>query len=204
MNALARHFAALPRAFKWAVLALGVIAFYFGLFEPALAFADRFNTRADALQRAVSRDRELASTVSDGFTLQSAQAALGSPIRPGQRDITPEVLLRVVSAVLDAHGVSSRNVSESSSTLSGDQAAALGVGEIRRLVLQVSFEADAQTVVDVLADLERAPEVAAISRLRIDKAGLRSGMFGEDEGLVRVTLSPEAWIARSSSARPAP
>jgi len=194
MNALLARFTVLPRAVKWMLLAGSLIVLYFGVFEPTLAFADRWNTRAASLESALARDKELAGLEGDGWKIQSAQSAFGEPVRPGQKDVTPEGLLRVVNAVLDQHAVGGRTVSESTSALTGDAAVALGVGEIRRFILQVSFESDAATVAAVLADLERAPEVAAVSRLRIDKASIRFGA-DEDEGLVRATLSPEAWIA---------
>lgn len=199
-TALAK-FNALPRAVKWMAIAAVIIVAYFGVFEPVLTFADRWNSRASRLESALARDKELASLEGDGYKIQTLQAAFGEPIRPGQKDVTPEGLLRVVNAILDQHAVGGRTVSESTSTLSGDAAAALGVGEIKRFILQVSFEADAATVAAVLADLEKAPEVAAVSRVRIDKSSVRFGSV-EDEGLVRATLSPEAWvISRGNSGR---
>lgn len=202
MNGLPAKLAALPRAVKWMLLAGVLIVLYFGVFEPTLAFSDRWNRRATELESALARDKELAGLEGDGYRIQAAQSAFGEPVRPGQKDVTPEGLLRVVNAVLDQHGVGGRTVSESSSALTGDAALALGAGEIRRFILQVSFEADSATVAAVLADLEKAPEVAAVSRVRIDKASVR---FGSDEdeagngGQVRATLSPEAWIVSRST-----
>ena len=51
----------------------------------------------------------------------------------------------------------------------------------------------------ILAELERSPEIASISRVKIDRSVSR---LTDEEHLVRATLSPEAWIAASSSSGP--
>jgi hypothetical protein len=63
------------------------------------------------------------------------------------------------------------------------------------VILEVSFESRQETVIEVLAALERAKEVAAISRVRIDKTGMRD----EEMQMVRATILPEAWIATSGA-----
>lgn len=202
MKTLLARFAASSIIIKALVICTLIAVVYIGVFEPTLAFADRWNRRATELESAMARDKELAGLDGDGYRIQAAQSAFGEPVRPGQKDITPEGLLRVVNAVLDQHGVGGRTVSESSSALTGDAAVALGAGEIRRFILQVSFEADSATVAAVLADLEKAPEVAAVSRVRIDKASVRFGSVDDESGnggLVRATLSPEAWIVSRST-----
>lgn len=183
----------LPRMWKWIIAAAVLALAYLGVINPVLSRIESLQAKADAMQRAIARDRELGTINGDGWTIESGQAAFGKPNRPGDGVVTPESFTRVVNAVLSSHGVFDRSISESSVPLSGDTAAALDVGEIKRLILQVSFEADAETVIGVLADLEKRPEVAAVSRVRLESAAIRN--LDADEHAVRATISTEGWIA---------
>jgi hypothetical protein len=69
------------------------------------------------------------------------------------------------------------------------------MGHIDRLILEVTFEADPSTVISVLADLEKAPEVTTVSRVRIDKTNNRD----DTVRTVRATITPEAWILADRS-----
>jgi hypothetical protein len=186
-------FHALPRIWKWVIGAVLVAVAYLVIIDPVLSRIEKFNARAESLERAIARDQELGTVSGDGWTIESGQAIFGSPNRPGDGVVTPESFTRVVNAVLSNHGVFDRNISESSVPLSGDSAAALGVGDIKRHILQVSFEADAPTVVSVLAELEKRPEVAAVSRIRLETASGRNA--DADADMLRATISTEGWVA---------
>jgi hypothetical protein len=200
MNALLQKFNALPRAFKW-LIALGVFLIaYFAIIEPILGFAQTWERRASTLQTAIARDKELASEEGEGHAIEQSQALFGSPRTPGKNQVAPETLYRLVNSILEAHGVTDRSVNERSVPMTGDQAASLGAGAITRIILDVSFESDSLTVISVLAELERSPEVSAISRVKIDKMGQRSGAAADEASdSVRVTLAPEAWISATGS-----
>lgn len=194
MSDMVHKFKALPRMVKWVIAAGVILIAYFAVFEPVLGIGAKWRTRAAALESALARDHELASDDGDGRMIQQGQKIFGRPQMPGVKETTPESLYRLVNSILEAHGVTERSISERSVPLTGDQAQALGVGTITRLILDVSFETDSVTVVSIISELERSKEVSAIGRVKIDKSALRSGS-GADDGndLVRATIAPEAW-----------
>ncbi|MBY0311814.1 MAG: hypothetical protein K2W85_07075 [Phycisphaerales bacterium] len=197
MSSFSDRWKTLPRAAKWLVY-LGVFAIaWIGLDRFVLVYGDKLSTRADALENALRRERDLSSVdSSDGSLLNASQAVFGRPRLPGEKPLAPETFYRLVDGILQSHGISDSRIEESKVRLSGDNAKALGVGDIDRLILTVTFEADPETVITVLSDLERASEVAAVGKVRIDKAA--SGRPGDDQRLVRATIMPEAWLVASS------
>lgn len=200
MNALLARFRALPVAGRWIVALIVILVLYIGVMDPVLTKAESLRSRAATLETALSRERELASSdEGDGAKVQTAQSTFGRPRLPGDSRTTPEALYRLVNTILESHGVFDRNVNEKTVRMTSDQVVALGVGGIDRLILEVSFEADPAVVFEILSDLERSPDVAAVSRIKIDKSSLRSD---RDSDLVRATLAPEAWlVARGGAAQ---
>ena len=79
--------------------------------------------------------------------------------------------------------------------LGGEEAA------VRRIVRDVSFDCSPDTMVEVLSDLERSPDVSAVSRVFVRKltnSGTRSSSSARNVG---VTVSVETWaIAREGGA----
>ena len=192
---------ALPRALQWLTYLVLFVGFYFGVITPLWNMVDKTGDRAAGLQRTLSRAKELSTTESpDGAMIASVQSSFGRPLMPGSSRLTPEAFGRVVDGILEGHEVQDRTVTERTVQMAQADADRLRAGKVNRLILEVTFEAKQETVIAILADLERAPEVAAVSRVRIDRTGIR------DEGtqLVRATISPEAWIAVSAAGANAP
>jgi hypothetical protein len=196
MNALLQKFKALPRAAQWLVyLGLVLIAF-FAVAMPLLSFSDSVGNNASTLEAAILRRNDFASSASgDGKYIVDSQTAFGSPLMPATAGLKPEAFTRAVDRILENHQVTDRNVTERKVAMTRDQALALHVPALDRLILEVSFEADPKTVIAILAELERSPEVAAVSRVKIDRTNIRN----EEDRLVRATITPEAWIAASGS-----
>lgn len=193
MNAILARYRALPFVGKAVVWALAVVVLFFGVVDPLLGVADRVAARADGLEAALARRRALADESSpDSQFLAAARAAYGRPLMPGEGGAKPETIYRLVDGVLAGHGVTDRTITESKSRLPGDAARTLGAGEIDRLTLTVTFEADAATVMDIVGELEKAREISAVSRVKLDKSGVRDQSPGED--VVRATIVPEAWL----------
>lgn len=175
----------LPRAARWLILAAAFVALYFASVEPALDATARLSLRADALQSALDRQR---STRDDSAAL--AAARFGDPLLPGGPDRLAALNARV-EQVFRERRVSALTIRTRAPIPLGRGSFAGAIPEseqVQRLILDIDFEADPDTAAHVLADLERAPEVAAVSRVslrRLEKDGRR---------LVQASLSPEAWI----------
>ncbi len=193
MSTLKDRWNTLPRAAKWLAFAGAFAATWLVIDRFVLVFGDRLSSRADALETALRRERELSAVDSgDGAVIHASQGVFGRPRFPGEKPLAPETFYRLVDGILQSHGVADSRIEESKVRLTGDSVRALGVGEVDRLILTVTFEADPETVITVLSDLERAPEVAGVGKVRIDK--VTSGRPGESDRLVRATLMPEAWL----------
>ena len=133
--------------------------------------------------------------------LASRLRRAASCLPAGATALKPEAFSRIINTILENNKVTPNNINEHPPVrLSGDAATALGV-PINRIIIEFSFEASPETVAAVLAELERTPEVAAVSRVKIDRSGVRGGA-NDDDRLVRATLSPEAWIVATSATNP--
>lgn len=175
----------LPRAAKWAISAGAFIALYFLVIEPALDATARFNNRSDALSAALDRRR-----AADRSALALAASRFGDPLLPGGPERSAELNNRIEQILRD-RSVSGLTIRARAPVPLGRAVFAGLIPDGRqaeRLILDVDFEADPAVAAAILADLEQAPEVAAVSRVilrRQERDGRRT---------VQVGLSPEAWV----------
>ena len=200
MSALIQQFTSLPRAVKWLIYLMLFMVGFFLLIKPALNFSDTVSEKAAKLESALAARNDFnASESGNGGIITALQGVYGTPLRPGG-GLNPESFRRVVNGILENHNITDSTINErpkvQMSGLTPEQASALGIASVDRLILEVTFEAHPEDVIAILAELERSPEVASVSRVKIDKAVSR---LADDDHLVRATLTPEAWIAASSS-----
>ncbi len=201
MSALLQQFKTLPRAAQWLAYLAVVLLVFFGIIKPLWGLSDTVGGDASKLETAIARHNDLSSADSgDGGYIASTQAVFGTPMMPKAGGLKPEDFTRVVDGILESHQITDRNVNERPKTpmasLKPEYKTLLGVTGIDRLTLEVTFEARPSDVAAILADLERAPEVAAISRVRIDHNNSRNG---DIEEVVRTTIIAEAWLAASGT-----
>ncbi len=204
MNNLFDTFNRLPRAARWLLLFGAFVALYYLVLEPALDAANSARNRADRLETALRRERELLAINSQvGRELERGVATYGLPRHPTDPGARPEALQRAVNAILIAHGVGNAVYSERSGTIRADEAVAVVSPGARldRFVLDVTFEATPETTVAILADLEKASEVTAVSRIKLDKSGAGRARTPSAGGrTVRVSIAVESWIAAPGAA----
>lgn len=200
MNALLDAYLRMPRAGRWLVLFAVFVGAYLLVIEPVLDATNAARTRADNLESALRRERQLLAPESDtGRMLELGMENFGLPRHPAEPGARPEALQRTVNAVLIKHGVTNATYSERSAAIRSDDAVGVvGLGNrLDRYVLDVSFDAEPSVVVAILSDLERSRDVTAVSRVRIDKSGAgrsRSGQSGAGRD-VRASIAVETWIA---------
>lgn len=192
---LLERFHTAPRVVRWAALALTAIAAYFLLIEPALDATSSYNARADVMQAGI--DRLTASDDSSSASALSAQQ-FGQPLLPGGPERTAALNARVESLLRDRR-VSDLSIRARTPVALPRVSFAAVLPDNRvaqRLILDIQFEAAPSDAVAFLADLERAPEVSAISRVTF-RTVQRDGVT-----LVQFAVSPESWIfaPRTSSA----
>lgn len=197
MSALLERFAALPRAARWGVLAGVLMVAYFAIVEPVLDATATASARADALQAGIDRRLAIAagqSETSRVFALAAAQ--YGAPLPPGGPERAAALNARIETVLRD-RAVSALTI-KARAPAALPRTAMPGVipegRQAQRLVLDVEFESAPDVAAAVIADLERIPEVAAISRLSMRKV--------EREGVkrVQVSVSPETWVIAARGA----
>jgi hypothetical protein len=193
VNQLIQRWNQLPRAARWLLAAAGAFLAYFAVVEPALDLTNRLSTRADTYAATLAN-----FAASDG-PQKRALATLGLGTRQfgeleflGEESTRPVAFNRAVDKVLETHRVSN--------TKSRTKKAPLGAGplatkvgndkRIERIVRDIEFDATPETIAAVVADLERSPVVATVSRVQVRQIEARD----TGERHVHAVITAEAWI----------
>jgi hypothetical protein len=163
------RFEALPRVGKWIALAAigaGVLLFFREVIGPRV---EQLNTRADRtaslLEASARRANDLPSTIADRVVVYGPNSV------PGREAAVKEKFANSVADILGKRGISQYGFDvRSSQSLAGNilpMVAAELSGTMRRTIAELKFEASGETVNGVISDLERSPEVDAITDLRL-------------------------------------
>lgn len=198
MTRLWNTYRSLPRAVRWAVIAaLGMIA-YFGIVEPALNIASTASDQGRQIAEILTRERTYAEDSARATgTVGAGMTAFGKPNLPASYKDRSLALAQAVDEILKNHAVEGAVTREKSGSIPDPRLAALTNAAPRadRLILDVSFESEPETVSRVLADLERAPQVTAVSRVVIRLADASRGSArATPSRRVKAELWVEAWI----------
>lgn len=182
----------MPRAMRWAVIALVAMGAYFAAVEPALAAMSKWSSRADGKQaqldkyhsgRAARKEADAAAAL--GVT------RFGLVEAPGDATQRSLAFNRKVAEVLEKNGIQRPTTSSRQVPVSNNSALARQMGNdfrVERLVSDVSFDAEPEQIAKVVAELEKTPEISTVSRVQIRQ------IAGDSNGrLVRATLAVEAW-----------
>lgn len=204
MNTLLQRWQAMPRAGKWLALAAVAALAYFAIIEPTLDATTSYAVRADVLQSGLDRSRARRAEDSEsGRALSLGATRFGAPLLPAATGATGSddrgaALNARIESILRDRSLRALSIKARTPVPLGRDALADVVGadeQAQRLVIDLDFEADPQAAMAVIADLEKAPEVASIGRIslrRLDREGQR---------VLQVSVSPEAWIVARKGAR---
>ena len=188
MSALADWYRPLPRAARWGIVAVGLLAVYFVIIEPTLDLINRANSTADERSSALISLANKASGGSNEFAVGIKK--FGDILLPEEQERRSVAFNRRFSEILQKHKVKDNSTWRNSSLGSGPIKDAYGDSErIEREVREVQFDATPEEIAAVISDLESAPEVAAVSKVQI-----RRGDQKDTAGRVlKVTIAAEAW-----------
>lgn len=181
MNRAVAAYKSLPRAGRWFVWALVCVAAYFGVVEPVIDRASGISARADAAAAAlVAYDSGRSTQDREAADIRRGLRQFGPVLLPGEPGERSVAFNRRITEILDKQGVKY--------PLSTVKTASLGAGpldksmpagqRVERLIRDVQFDATPEQVSAVLAELERSPEVASVSRVQIRRAGEGRGGAG--------------------------
>lgn len=169
---------------------------FYGIIDPALGLAQKWNVSAQAKLERLSRSGREAAELSEAEgDIKNGVLRFGVVALPGAAKERSDALNRRVGQVLRSHGVTDHTSSVKEMPLgsaSFDQQFGSDV-RVERLVTELQFEASPDSVAAVLADLERSPEIAAVSRVQIRKASANGQEKKSSSRTVRATLAVEAW-----------
>jgi hypothetical protein len=184
----------LPRAARWGLCALAALLAYFVVVEPVVDKTSTLNSRAQARAKAIAEVRSGGGAGAADLGLR--QFGVVEP--PGDARERAVALDRRVLEVLEKHSVEKHTSTTKTAPLaSGPLLTALATAnqKVDRRIREIQFEATPETLAAVIADLERAPEVAAVSRVQIRKS--------DDGGrTLRATVAAEAWtLVRKGASR---
>lgn len=197
MTRLLRWFHGLPRAGQWLVL-LGVsLVGYFAVVEPVLDATATARGRVETLRSAIRVGLEGAGGAkSDREAVELGARLFGDARFPGEEKAGSEALSKRVADVLRSHGVREYTQADRRLTLTtGTLTREVGAEHrVERIVKDIQFEASPDALAAVLADLERSPEVSAISRLQFRKAGSGAGGRGASAKVLRANMAVETWV----------
>ena len=147
--------------------------------------ADEWNREAYRIERSIARGRDLDSALD--ARIERIAVALGPIEVPRSAAPGATRLEETVGRICAAHGLDPKIDGRTGSRLpSNSPISEVAGGRVERLVCELEFVADPGTLMDVVRELEREPEIESISDLRIERI--------EDGPRLDVRLVIEAWV----------
>lgn len=197
MSAIIARFRSLPRAARWAALALALFAGFFLGVEPSLDAAAQVSDRADR-REAMLRwlDRESSRADGEISRIRTGVERFGRVDPPGDPRQRSEQLSEALTRILDAHGVREQTTTSRTIAVStGPLMAHIPPEQVlQRLVVDVQFDASPEAVARIVADLEQEACVVAVSRITMRRSEDLDRVRRTPGGLVRAGITVEAWI----------
>ena len=197
MNTLAARFRALPRSARWGIWAGALILSYFLVVERVIDSINATNAKAD------DREGALIALARDPISSQSSDLALGikkfgAVELPGDPETRSVAFNRRVVEVLAKHKIKDSSTTRTMPIGNGPLKTAYGdANRIDRQVREIQFDATPESIAAVIADLESAPEVAAISRVQLRRGDQQDSAAR----LLKATISVEAWVVSRKGRR---
>jgi hypothetical protein len=207
---LVARWVALPRATKWALAALLFIGLYFGAIEPAVVATNKMNIQADNLEKRLADRASVRRSVADAAKLvEQSTAVFGAPLPPASQRDRSAKLERRVNEVFTTHKVQNQRTRyfdpapllQTNATAAASPLVPQGQ-RLDKLAVELTFETDVPTLSAILTDLERSPEVTAITRLVVRKTtpATSRNRPSTEGGVLNVTLAVEAWALTTTEA----
>ncbi len=194
MARLIERWRSLPRAVRWAALFGVALIAYLGVIEPMIDGANQSAVRAERAAEELDEIRQQSGAIKEAeATIAMGVARYGGVLMPEAGTGRDRVVSERIREILTDRGVRDSRISQQRGTeLKGpDVEKLVNTDEfsVERVVFSVEVTDKASTVMGVLADVERLPEVAAIGEVTLRKVS-------RDEDRVQLIMSPETWVLR--------
>lgn len=201
MSALIARINALPRAARWAVIALLAIGVYFVIIEPGLGAINAAQAKGDDSEAALERFEKGGQAVKDaGDAWALGVRRFGEVDPPGTPDARPLEFDRAVDAVLKKHNITGHTSTTKTAPM-GPGPLVTNVGKdkrVDRILKTVEMTADPEAVAAVIADLEATPVVASVSSVTLRQPDSRD----KTTRAISASITVESWmIAKKEKSR---
>lgn len=200
MTTLVSRFAALPRSAKWLTYLVLFVAFYFGVMEPAMVSAQKFNADADRIAASLAQKAQVREKVSGAANqIEQLTGLLGQPTLPSDLAERDSALHKRINAIFSEHRVQGQKaVYKDPVPLATTDVPASLIGpkqRLDRLAVELTFETDIPTFMAIMQALERAPEVCAVTKVNVRKMQPPGNSRNRDRdgGPVQINITAETW-----------
>lgn len=186
-----QKFTKLPRWMQWALIAAVSIITFIAYTDYVKTIADDLNTKADTIEARIKDANYKSGQEINIIKMSSLIRGLG-PVEEPQKNINAAnaTLTQTINAILKNHSVTDEDFRASPPTrLPGQPLEKLTRGtnnRVESLSVDLKFEADVQTTLAIISQLESSPEIESISHVRLTK------LAGAKKLSVRLTVV--SWV----------
>ena len=184
-NTHVERFKGLPRSWQWILLATTFMVAFLTWAYVIAPIGDGWAEQANRIE--ADLDRTSSGIAMDAHT-KNAVMIFGPLDLPNKKADGSLTLIENVQMILADRGITndtfyqSQSANIKASVLPG---VARAGEKIERIKGELDFESKPEVAIAIIADMERSPEIEAISNLKMDKLG---------NGQVRTRLTVEAWV----------
>jgi hypothetical protein len=188
-----QSFSALPRAAKWALTGLVVVALYFLVIERMMDLINVINGKADISANTLSKFAASSEPQKHALeTLKLGFRTFGDVDFPADQAARTGAFNSTVDRILKEQRVSNAKSRTKNAPLGqGPLANKLGSDQrVERVVRDIEFDATPEAITQVIADLERSPVVATVSKVQIRSVDTKD----KSSRQLHAALTAEAWV----------
>ncbi len=154
--------------------------------------ADEWNKESDRISRIIEQSRNLDKAIDR--KIERVATALGPIEVPRSASPGATRLEETVGKILERNGIVPKIDARTGSRLaSASPISEVAGGRVQRLVCELDFKTNPDTLIKVIRELEAEPEIESISSLRLERI--------DDGPQLEVALSIEAWVVPTRGGR---
>lgn len=192
-----QKFTNLPRWMQWAVIAAVSLITILAYSDYILVNADDWNTKADAIEERIKNAHDKIVRIEGITSMSSLIRGLG-PVEEPKKDINNAnaALTQTINAILKEHSVKEDFRASPPTRLPPQTLLNLTEGtnnRVESLSVELKFEANAQTTMAIISELESSPDIESISHVHLTK------LSGAKKLSVRLTVV--SWVYSPASRR---
>ncbi|MBQ71333.1 MAG: hypothetical protein CMJ67_00345 [Planctomycetaceae bacterium] len=189
---LVDRFLALPTIWRVGVTAAIVALVFLVADDYVWPTADAWNEESDRISKIIGQSQNLENTIDR--KIERVATALGPIEVPRSAAPGATRLEQTVSSILRDNGIVPKIDARTGSRLaSSSPISEVAGGRVQRLVCELDFKSNPDTLINVIRELEAEPEIESISSLRLERI--------DDGPQLEVTLSIEAWVVPPQGGR---